>query len=359
MPNQQATDYVKNELGRGVSPDDVRSGLLAQGWALADIDAAFEAAGVHAHVAASFGAYTAPGPLMGVRELFAHAWGIFKKRFWVMLGVVALGGVVAAVVFFGGLFMNSPGAFYRTPLLPTQGINQTDCGAAMDCASPVTTPHLLIFWSLLFFICFLILTLMGTALLFAVRDDMTDNGVFASYRHAFKKFLTILWVSILSVFAVMGGMILFVIPGIIAAIWLVVVRFVIIIEGDRGMDALAKSKSYVAGRWWTVCGLTMAPLVVYAALMVGIDTVLKMFLPGSETSILEKGIIGMVQMLAGLYLLAYTYALYKSLRSSRPEVGVRANNPQGALTALIAISVIVIMGAIVFLLLHSEVLNNI
>lgn len=59
---------------------------------------------------------------------------------------------------------------------------------------------------------------------------------------------------------------------------------------------------------------------------------------------IPKEILGsIVSMLVGLYMLAYSYALYTSLRSSRPEISVRAGNPSGTLTVFIGVALVVVI----------------
>lgn len=318
MPNQQAIDYAKNELSRGVSPENVRSSLLVQGWTLKDIDEAFEAAGMHAHVAALFGAYVAPGPLLGVAELFASAWGIFKKRFLAMV-LVAFIGIIPAVALLYGLSFFEFNTFFSKALVLG--------GFAV--------------------VAFFMMVWMGTALLFSVRDDMEDNGVFGSYRHASKKILTIVWTSILSIFVVFGGATLFLVPGVVAALWLFVVRFVVVVEDDKGMRAIAKSKAYVTGRWWAVFGRIFVMVVATSVILALVDALLSALFgvsPFATEKNIPKEILGLVvSMLVGLYMLTYSYALYTSLRSSRPEISIRAESPSGILTAFIGVALAVVI----------------
>lgn len=63
-----------------------------------------------------------------------------------------------------------------------------------------------------------------------------------------------IWVSILSGLIVLGGLILFIIPGVIFSLWYTFAPFVAILEKKHGMEALRESKKLVQGRWWTVFG---------------------------------------------------------------------------------------------------------
>ena len=53
-------------------------------------------------------------------------------------------------------------------------------------------------------------------------------------------------------FIVMGGYLLFIIPGIIISIWFSVATFIFVIEERKGMTALLYSRHLVSGHWWGV-----------------------------------------------------------------------------------------------------------
>ncbi len=89
--------------------------------------------------------------------------------------------------------------------------------------------------------------------------------------------LSYLWISVLSAIAVLGGTVLFVLPGI----WLLV-RFKFSIynfleEGHKGTQALAASSALVHGRWWATFWRILVPqtlfLVIYTAIMAIITSI--------------------------------------------------------------------------------------
>lgn len=62
----------------------------------------------------------------------------------------------------------------------------------------------------------------------------------------------IIFTSALVALIVLGGTILFIIPGIIFTIWYIFISYVIILEGKTGLSALRASKELVVGRWWSI-----------------------------------------------------------------------------------------------------------
>ncbi len=62
--------------------------------------------------------------------------------------------------------------------------------------------------------------------------------------------LPLILVSLLVGAVVLGGTILFVVPGLIFAIWFGYAQFLAMFEGKQGLAALAESRSLVQGRFW-------------------------------------------------------------------------------------------------------------
>lgn len=64
-------------------------------------------------------------------------------------------------------------------------------------------------------------------------------------------------ISVLSTLAIMGGLILLIIPGIIFSIWFQFAINALVIDNQRGTTALSFSKQLVKGRFWKVFGRTL------------------------------------------------------------------------------------------------------
>ena len=47
----------------------------------------------------------------------------------------------------------------------------------------------------------------------------------------------------------MGGFVFFIVPGVIFSIWLSFSVLILIVENEKGTNALVRSKEYVKGRW--------------------------------------------------------------------------------------------------------------
>ena len=76
-----------------------------------------------------------------------------------------------------------------------------------------------------------------------------------SYRFGFKRLGSVILVSLLVGLAVVGGLILLVIPGLIFLIFLSVSVPVLIVENRRGRAALSRSWNLVKGHFWHAVGV--------------------------------------------------------------------------------------------------------
>ncbi len=98
-----------------------------------------------------------------------------------------------------------------------------------------------------------------------------------SWKETFSASSRLIWpiiiTSILVGLIVLGGTILFIIPGIIFTIWYVFTYYIIVVEEKKGLEALKISKALVVGRWWSIVWRLLLPGLVFgigAAIIVGL-----------------------------------------------------------------------------------------
>lgn len=89
-----------------------------------------------------------------------------------------------------------------------------------------------------------------------------------AYKESFSSTSHLIWpviyTSLLVLVIVLGGTILFIIPGIIFSIWFSFTFYTVILEEKRGANALKASKEMVVGRWWGIFWRLLAPGFFYA-----------------------------------------------------------------------------------------------
>lgn len=76
----------------------------------------------------------------------------------------------------------------------------------------------------------------------------------------------VIYASFLVSLIVLGGTLLFIIPGIIFAVWYSFAFYNVIFENVGGFNALRASKSLVVGRWWSIAWRLVAAGIVFGVL---------------------------------------------------------------------------------------------
>jgi len=97
------------------------------------------------------------------------------------------------------------------------------------------------------------------------------------YRSALSLFLSYLWVSFLTGMVVLGGVMAFFLPALIASVLLVFSLVVLIDEDKRGMEALLRSWELVAPNFWGVVVRILVALVVLFVVIAIIGSLLGIF----------------------------------------------------------------------------------
>ncbi|MBT3538949.1 hypothetical protein HOF40_02975 [Candidatus Parcubacteria bacterium] len=89
-------------------------------------------------------------------------------------------------------------------------------------------------------------------------------------------------VSILSGLAIVGGLILLIIPGIIFAVWFMFSLHALMLDNKHTVDALKYSKSLVKGRWGEVLWKIILPTLAFALIFAIIQWIFRMMLSIDE-----------------------------------------------------------------------------
>ncbi|OGY79599.1 MAG: hypothetical protein A3B74_02385 [Candidatus Kerfeldbacteria bacterium RIFCSPHIGHO2_02_FULL_42_14] len=100
-----------------------------------------------------------------------------------------------------------------------------------------------------------------------------EVGVKKSYQLAWPRMPAIFGASILAGLAIIGGMTLFFIPGIIVAVWIFFTVPVCLLEDRRGFAALLRSKQIVEGYWWDIVARAIGLWAVLAGIGIVINLV--------------------------------------------------------------------------------------
>jgi uncharacterized membrane protein len=126
-------------------------------------------------------------------------------------------------------------------------------------------------------------TLVGMGLTFVTLAVYDGKGV--SYKDWFTpapQFFKYLGVIILTMLAIMGGLILLIVPGIIAMIGLMFAPYLVIDKDMGTIEALKKSWEMSRGNRWSIFGLILALLVLNIIGMIALGVGLLVTIPVSS-----------------------------------------------------------------------------
>jgi hypothetical protein len=96
---------------------------------------------------------------------------------------------------------------------------------------------------------FVIGPITNAAVVYAISSAYLEKpiSVGGSVKWAFQRILPLIWTWILVGLAIMGGMILCVVPGLLGTFWFALATQVVVIEGVAGIAAMKRSKQLMAG----------------------------------------------------------------------------------------------------------------
>jgi hypothetical protein len=234
--------------------------------------------------------------LKPVGTLFGETWRLYKKH----MNALALVGVIP-LIFAGAKMIISPNfiSSYGYPLWLILVL--------------LTAAAIFALLNLVFVI------ILPLALTEAVNEAHKGKVVETSavYKRAFAETIQYIFVLMLVVIVFLGGSVLFIIPGIVAAIYLKFAIFTYLCEDKRGMDALVTSAWYVSGHWWVILWrqIILAIILAVAALIfiiiIGAIIIALGFSP-AIFSILFQLFVFMILIPYGM---TYVYLVYKDAKS--------------------------------------------
>ena len=275
MTTPEMLDYIKRQQQAGKTSEQIAQALRQSGWQEADIQ---------------LGLGTAPaGPageaaLPPATEILKIAWKIYQEKFWLLLGITA---VPAAIMLAFGLLFGG-------------GVLLTRTGHGGFFAS-VGTGAILLLIMLVVLVYFGVWS--SVAQIFVIKDHQENLTFQEAFKRAQPHLGTFFTTSLLAGLAIAGGMILFIIPGILFALWFSQAMFVVICENLYNTAALKKSKAYIQGRLWEV----FKKYLLIGVIVYGI-AIITSFIP------LLSNVISFV--LTPLTLV-YGYVLYRGLRGEK------------------------------------------
>lgn len=148
-------------------------------------------------------------------QLLKEALKIYKSRFWVFAGLIIVPIILSLLIDY--------------------------------------IVYLKVWWrGIVIIIYFFVYLWVSVSCVYAIKERNQKIGIKESLAKGWNKLISWLWISILNIVIVGLGLLLFIIPGIIFAIWFVFSGYILVSEDLRGMEALSRSRQLVKGNWWKI-----------------------------------------------------------------------------------------------------------
>ncbi len=297
MPNQQLADYIKQRRDAGFGDEEIRRALLDAGWPEEDI---------RTHLNISREGQSIPDvppratELRGTFKLLGDSLAFFKNNFRTLF-IVTIFSIIIPMV----LGILSSVGFVSLLVLALK-----------------SSPYFLIVLALLF-VLFLILMILFqvwaySSLIYAVKDSGERIGAGESLRRGWRKINSLFITGVIGFFIILGGYVLFFVPGLIFSMWFALSMLIVVAEDKRGLNALLASKEYVRGYWGRVFGR----LLLFSILTMVIAVILG-FLGGvtnfKYTANIISPIISLLIVPVGIIFLFFIYKDLKSIKGELPE----------------------------------------
>lgn len=175
--------------------------------------------------------------LIGTGELIKKSFQLFKERIGPILAIL-----VARIVFYLlAIILIGAISFIFGASLFSLLRNTSQAGASILIFIAI---FIVVFFGLVF------IEALVLAALISVIGEQKSFG--EAIKSGWKKAIPLALVLILFFLIIIGGIILFVIPAIIFAVWFNFVTYAVVLEGKKGFSALSFSRQLVSGYWWKV-----------------------------------------------------------------------------------------------------------
>ncbi|MDP3990825.1 MAG: hypothetical protein Q8P63_00820 [Candidatus Nealsonbacteria bacterium] len=251
--------------------------------------------------------------LAGAGELLKRAWHVYQQRFGVFLGLVLISLIFPLLIVLLSLYSDQISSLVSLLLTVILGL----ISVAVS------------FW-------------VQISLIFAVKEREQKIGVKESLARGWHKIISYSWILILTGLITMGGMLLFIVPGIIFAVWFSLAVYVLVAEDKKGITALFASKQLVEGKWWSVFWRFLAVGLLVGGITVLISLIAKFF---------NVSFVGNVaQSLAIPFTVAFEFLLYEELKRVKIEAVPEASKKRTKVKfILVAVAGFLLISAILYM----------
>lgn len=228
-------------------------------------------------------------------ELFRKSWGIYKQKLTTLLALLAIPYVLNVIV---SLSSEKAATINKTAVDGVFVFNPAMLRSTSIVVVLAIASALISLW-------------VSAAIIKAINSpDSTPNPSELLTKSA-KYILPYLLVVVLTGLAVLGGLILLIIPGIIFAVWFAFSNYTLVLEDKRSIEAMKASKALVKGRWGDVFVRFLLLMLSLIGISIVASLVLSLF-PAALYSVLNGALSSFFMT---PFSLIFGYLLYKDLKN--------------------------------------------
>ena len=153
-------------------------------------------------------------------------------------------------------------------------------------------------------------------------DDTHHKTLQTITERSWSRILPYLGVSLLAGLVVFGGLTLIIIPGIIAAIWLAFSTVINILEKEKIVASLLRSRELVRNYWWPVLGRFVVLFLAIFVFMGLLNAILTGIFQLHEEGLPLLFINQLANILIFPFATIYMVSLYKDLKKQQKEISL-------------------------------------
>lgn len=282
--NPELFEAVKERFTLGHTKEQIASELRAAGYDDASIE------NVYASVSGASSMHSANLASADIGTMLGEAWRFMTSR----LDLVALLAVISLL----------PGVFVF-------GIEQ---GWFSEFSTGMILPSVIGVIAL-----FALQVLVQLSFAHAALNDSLDKKTpySESWKFALAHFWGWLWIGLVLACVVFGASLFFIIPGIVASIYTILVLYCYADEGVRGMAALQRSRELVTGNFWFVLGRVFVLFLVMLLIAIGMALIVGLLgsLGALTFGLVWVGVEALFTSAMTVLSISYFVQLYKILKS--------------------------------------------
>ncbi|MDQ3239191.1 MAG: hypothetical protein M3P33_01570 [bacterium] len=197
-------------------------------------------------------------------DLLENSWKVLVSNWKLYLKIESIPFIMGFVLFayvFGSIWT-------LTGSVDPMILNVKNSGVLIDILSNKLTMAIILGAMMLFLILtFVVIAIYANlALIYAILRRNQSVGLREAFKYVSDNIWTYVIVSFLVGWYVMFGIMLFILPGIVLAIWFIFSSYVVMDENKKGLSVLLTSRGYMRGRWrevgWRMFVVSMLTSVI-------------------------------------------------------------------------------------------------